>query len=45
MTIARPRVVIPWSLTLLLTLAASSAAHAQAANCPGNKPGRFAVKI
>lgn len=45
MTIARPRVVIPWSLTLLLVLAASSTARAQAANCPGNKPGRFAVKI
>src|SRR5262245_18977262 len=45
MTIARPRVVLPWSLTLLVALAASSPAHAQAANCPGNKPGRFAVKI
>lgn len=47
MTIARPRVVWPWSLALLLVLAvfAPSAAHAQAANCAGNKPGRFAVKI
>ena len=45
MTIARPRVVWPWSLTLLLALATfSSTAHAQA-NCPGNKPGRYAVKI
>jgi len=45
MTIARPRVVWPWSLTLLLVLAVSSStAHAQA-SCPGNKPGRFAVKI
>ena len=45
MTIARPRVVLPWSLTLLVALAASSTVHAQPANCPGNKPGRFAVKI
>lgn len=45
MTIARPRVVWTWSLTLLLALlGVSSAAHAQA-NCPGNKPGRYAVKI
>ena len=45
MTIARPRVVWPWSVTLLLAVAVfSSTAHAQA-NCPGNKPGRFAVKI
>jgi len=45
MTIARPRVVWSWSLTLLLALAVvSSTAHAQA-KCPGNKPGRFAVKI
>jgi hypothetical protein len=45
MTIARPRVVWPWSLALLLAVAGfSSTAHAQA-NCPGNKPGRFAVKI
>jgi len=46
MTFARPRVVSLWSLTLLLAVAAffSSTAHAQAP-CPGNKPGRFAVKI
>jgi hypothetical protein len=45
MTIARLRVVSLWSLTLLLSVVvASSTAHAQA-NCPGNKPGRFAVKI
>jgi len=45
MTKARPRFAWPWSLTLLLALSvASSTAHAQA-NCPGNKPGRFAVKI
>lgn len=45
MTIARPRVVWLWSLTLLLALGVSaSTAHAQA-NCPGNKPGRFAVKV
>lgn len=44
MTIARPRVVWVWSLTLLLLGLSPSAAHAQA-NCPGNKPGRFAVKI
>ena len=45
MTIARLRVVSLWSLTLLLGLVVSSStAHAQA-SCPGNKPGRFAVKI
>ncbi|TMQ17737.1 MAG: PEGA domain-containing protein [Deltaproteobacteria bacterium] len=45
MTLARPRVLWPWSLTLLLALAVlPRAAHAQA-NCPGNKPGRYAVKI
>lgn len=45
MTIARLRVVLPWSLTLLIALVASPRlAHGQA-NCPGNKPGRFAVKI
>ncbi len=45
MTIARPRVVWPWSLTLLLAVAVfSSTAHAQA-NCPGNKPGKYGVKI
>jgi hypothetical protein len=45
MTIARPRVVWLWSLTLLLGLfVVPRAAHAQA-GCPGNKPGRFAVKI
>src|SRR5678816_1019501 len=44
MTIARPRVVWIWSLALLLLGVLSSAAHAQA-NCPGNKPGRFPVKI
>jgi hypothetical protein len=45
MTIARLRVIWPWSLALLLALSVfSSTAHAQA-NCPGNKPGRFAVKI
>ncbi|MBC7975255.1 MAG: PEGA domain-containing protein [Myxococcales bacterium] len=46
MTIARLRVVSLWSLTLLLALAVvPSTAHAQAPNCPGNKPGRYAVKI
>jgi hypothetical protein len=45
MTIARPRIIWAWSLVLLLALlGVSSTAHAQA-NCPGNKPGRFAVKI
>jgi hypothetical protein len=45
MTIARPHVVWPWSLALVLAVAVfSSTAHAQA-KCPGNKPGRFAVKI
>jgi PEGA domain len=44
MTIARPRVVWTWSLTLLLAIGFGSTAYAQA-NCPGNKPGRFAVKI
>ncbi|HEY0993621.1 MAG TPA: PEGA domain-containing protein [Kofleriaceae bacterium] len=44
MTIARPRVVWIWSLALLLLGVFSGAAHAQA-NCPGNKPGRFPVKI
>jgi hypothetical protein len=44
MTIARPRVVWICSLTLLLLGMVPSAVHAQA-NCPGNKPGRFAVKI
>jgi PEGA domain len=47
MTISRPRVVWTWSLTLLLALGVfASRAEAQAqANCPGNKPGRYAVKI
>src|ERR1700733_453102 len=48
MTIARLRVVWPGSLVLLLALAmASTVAYAQTApaNCPGNKPGRFGVKI
>jgi hypothetical protein len=48
MTIARPRVLWPWSLTLLLLALAglASTAHAQA-NCPGTNPqrGRYAVKI
>jgi hypothetical protein len=44
MTIARLRVVWICSLTLLLLGMVPDAAHAQA-NCPGNKPGRFAVKI
>jgi hypothetical protein len=45
MTIARLRLVWAWSLTMVLALAAfASSARAQA-NCPGNKPGRFAVKI
>ena len=45
MTIARLRLVWPWSLALLLVLAVfSRTAHAQA-SCPGNKPGRYAVKI
>src|SRR3954471_24170571 len=45
MTIARLRVIWPWSLALLLALSVfSSTAHAQA-NCPGNKPGKFKVKI
>ena len=45
MTIARARVVMLWSLTLLV-LAVSSTAYAQA-NCPGvdSKRGRYAVKI
>jgi hypothetical protein len=46
MTIARPRVVWIWWLALLLLGVWSSAAHAQAPSaCPGNKPGRFPVKI
>lgn len=45
MTIARLRVIWPWSLALVFVLGfASSTAHAQA-NCIGNKPGRYAVKI
>jgi hypothetical protein len=47
MTIARLRVVLPWSLTLVLAVAAwSRAAHAQGA-CPGLDPkrGKYAVKI
>lgn len=47
MTITRPRVRWPWSLTLLLVLAGSaSTAHAQA-NCPGvsTRHGRYTVKI
>jgi hypothetical protein len=45
MTMARLRVTRPWSLTLLLAVVVSSStAHAQA-NCPGNKPGKYAVKI
>jgi hypothetical protein len=44
MTIARLRDVWLWSLTWLLLAVYSTAAHAQA-NCPGNKPGRFAVKV
>src|SRR3954451_13916430 len=46
MTIARPRLVWPWSLAVLLVCAlfGGSTAHAQA-SCPGNKPGRYAVKI
>lgn len=47
MTIARLRVVLPWSLTLVLAVAAwSRAAHAQGA-CPGLDPKhtRYAVKI
>ena len=46
MTIPRPRLVWLWSLAWLLGLAVySRPAHAQPASCPGNKPGRFAVKI
>jgi hypothetical protein len=46
MTIARLRVIWAWSLTLVVMLVGlSTSAHAQAASCPGNKPGRFAVKI
>src|SRR5215468_12525218 len=45
MTISRLRVVWIWSLALLLLGVSSSAVYAQAANCPGNKPGRFAVKV
>jgi hypothetical protein len=45
MTNARLRLVWPWSLALLCALAAlTRVSHAQAA-CPGNKPGRYAVKI
>lgn len=45
MTIARPRLVWPWSLALMLcALFFGGTAHAQA-NCPGSKPGRYAVKI
>jgi hypothetical protein len=47
MTIARPRVLWPWSLVLLLALAGlASSAHAQA-NCPGvnAQRGRYGVKI
>src|SRR4051812_17738731 len=49
MTIARLRVVWVWSLTLLalaISTISPSWARAQArVSCPGNKPGRFAVKI
>src|SRR5262245_9717300 len=47
MTIARPRVVWIWSLALLAlgALLALSPARAHAQACPGNKPGRYAVKI
>src|SRR3954467_1794075 len=49
MTIARLRVVWVWSLTLLalaISTISPSSARAQApVSCPGNKPGRFAVKI
>lgn len=45
MTMTRPRVVWLWSLALLLAVAVfSSTAHAQA-NCPGNKRGKYSVKI
>ncbi|HEX3475393.1 MAG TPA: PEGA domain-containing protein [Kofleriaceae bacterium] len=47
MTIARLRAVLPWSLTLVLAIAAwSHTAHAQGA-CPGLDPKhtRYAVKI
>ena len=47
MTIARLRIVLPWSLTLVLAVAAwSRTAHAQGA-CPGTDPkhGRYAVQI
>lgn len=46
MTTARLRVASLGSLALIFLLAVTSArtAHAQA-NCPGNKPGRYAVKI
>jgi len=46
MTIPRLRLVWLWSLAWLVGLAVySRPAHAQAPSCPGNKPGRFAVKI
>lgn len=45
MPIARPRVIWAWSLTLLLALAGLSGRAMAQASCPGNKPGRFAVKI
>src|ERR1700755_3610272 len=49
MTIARLRVISACPLAVLFTVlcalaGATSTAHAQA-NCPGNKPGRFPVKI
>src|SRR5581483_429722 len=49
MTIARLRVISACPLAVLLTffcalVGLTSTAHAQA-GCPGNKPGRFAVKI
>src|ERR1700761_1824104 len=49
MTIARLRVISACPLAVLFTIfcalaGVTSTAHAQA-NCPGNKPGRFPVKI
>ena len=47
MTIARLRGVLPWSLTLVLALAAAATTARAQGRCPGLDPahGRYAVKI
>lgn len=47
MTIAGPRVVLAWSLTLLVALGVSSSVARAQASCPGvdSRHGRYAVKI